>query len=92
MRWDLAGSSLGDSLKESGSLLETRREIAGKKTGELIARLSEVVRITSDGQQLTAGKLPRTIGRNRPRGESDHQPHHGRLVLDPMTRSPVSPL
>ncbi|RWW82669.1 hypothetical protein BHE74_00008859 [Ensete ventricosum] len=42
MRWDLAGSSLGDSLKESGSSLGTRREIAGKKTGGLAARLPEV--------------------------------------------------
>ncbi|RRT31631.1 hypothetical protein B296_00057432 [Ensete ventricosum] len=32
MRCDLVGSSLGDSLKESGSLLGTRREIARKKT------------------------------------------------------------
>ncbi|RWV83353.1 hypothetical protein GW17_00055045 [Ensete ventricosum] len=32
MRWDLVGSSLG-----------TRREIAGKKTGGLAARLPEVV-------------------------------------------------
>ncbi|RWW85082.1 hypothetical protein BHE74_00006274 [Ensete ventricosum] len=42
MRWDLAGSSLGDSPKESGSSLGTRREIAGKKTGGLAARLPEV--------------------------------------------------
>ncbi|RWW42944.1 hypothetical protein BHE74_00051449, partial [Ensete ventricosum] len=40
---DLVGSSLGDSPKESGSSLGTRREIAGKKTGRLVARLSEVV-------------------------------------------------
>ncbi|RZS27436.1 hypothetical protein BHM03_00060897 [Ensete ventricosum] len=43
MRWDLAGSSLGDSPKESGSSLGTQREIAGKKTGGLVARLLEVV-------------------------------------------------
>ncbi|RRT70619.1 hypothetical protein B296_00026664 [Ensete ventricosum] len=42
MLWDLAGRSLGDSLKESGSLLGTRRKIAGKKTGGLAARLPEV--------------------------------------------------
>ncbi|RWW40422.1 hypothetical protein BHE74_00054167 [Ensete ventricosum] len=42
MQWDLVGSLLGDSPKESGSSLGTRREIAGKKTGGLAARLSEV--------------------------------------------------
>ncbi|RWW65303.1 hypothetical protein BHE74_00027394 [Ensete ventricosum] len=41
MLWDLAGSSLGDSPKGSGSSLETHREIAGKKTGELATRMSE---------------------------------------------------
>ncbi|RWW55106.1 hypothetical protein BHE74_00038270 [Ensete ventricosum] len=42
MRWDLVGSSLGDSLKESGSSLGMRREIAGKKTRGLVTRLPEV--------------------------------------------------
>ncbi|RRT41102.1 hypothetical protein B296_00022705 [Ensete ventricosum] len=42
MRWDIAGSSLGDSPKESRSLLGTRREIAKKKTGGLVVRLPEV--------------------------------------------------
>ncbi|RZS24575.1 hypothetical protein BHM03_00057654 [Ensete ventricosum] len=42
MLWDLAGSSLGDSPKELGSSLGTPREIAGKKTGGLATRLSEV--------------------------------------------------
>ncbi|RRT42720.1 hypothetical protein B296_00039403 [Ensete ventricosum] len=42
MQWDLAESSLGDLPKELGSLLETRREIVGKKTGGLAARLPEV--------------------------------------------------
>ncbi|RWV77977.1 hypothetical protein BHE74_00040963 [Ensete ventricosum] len=42
MQWDLAGSSLGDSPKESGSSLGTRREITRKKTGGLAARLPEV--------------------------------------------------
>ncbi|RWV87279.1 hypothetical protein GW17_00050745, partial [Ensete ventricosum] len=42
MRWDLVGSSLGDSSKESGSSLGTQREITGKKTGGLAARLLEV--------------------------------------------------
>ncbi|RZR86344.1 hypothetical protein BHM03_00013533 [Ensete ventricosum] len=43
MWWDLVGSSLGDSPKESGSSLGTRREISRKKTGGLTARLSNVV-------------------------------------------------
>ncbi|RWV77577.1 hypothetical protein GW17_00061568 [Ensete ventricosum] len=60
MWWDLAGSSLGDLLKESGSSLETRKEIAGKKTGGLAAKLPEVARVCgSDGQQLSVGKPPR---------------------------------
>ncbi|RRT65350.1 hypothetical protein B296_00025057 [Ensete ventricosum] len=42
MQWDLVGSLLGDSPKESGSSLGTRREIAGKKTGGLATRLPEV--------------------------------------------------
>ncbi|RWW19526.1 hypothetical protein GW17_00016410 [Ensete ventricosum] len=42
MRWDLAGSSLRDSSKESGSSLGTRSEIARKKTGGLAIRLPEV--------------------------------------------------
>ncbi|RWW78420.1 hypothetical protein BHE74_00013370 [Ensete ventricosum] len=42
MQWDLAGSSLGDSLKELGSSLETRREITRKMTGGLTIRLSKV--------------------------------------------------
>ncbi|RRT58955.1 hypothetical protein B296_00043700 [Ensete ventricosum] len=36
------GSLLGDSSKESGRSLGTRREIAGKKTGGLARRLPEV--------------------------------------------------
>ncbi|RRT77035.1 hypothetical protein B296_00015574 [Ensete ventricosum] len=43
MQWDLVGSSLGDSPKESGSSLGTRREIIGKKIGGLVARSSETV-------------------------------------------------
>ncbi|RWW55988.1 hypothetical protein BHE74_00037329 [Ensete ventricosum] len=31
MQWDLVGSSLGDSLKGSGSSLGTRREIDGRR-------------------------------------------------------------
>ncbi|RZR99195.1 hypothetical protein BHM03_00028709 [Ensete ventricosum] len=42
MQWDLVGSSLGDSSKESGSSLGTRREITRKKTRGLATRLSEV--------------------------------------------------
>ncbi|RZS24328.1 hypothetical protein BHM03_00057384 [Ensete ventricosum] len=45
MRWDLVGSSLGDSPKESRSSLGTRKEIAGKKTGGLTVRLPEVARV-----------------------------------------------
>ncbi|RRT66282.1 hypothetical protein B296_00019770 [Ensete ventricosum] len=45
MWWDLVGSSLGDSLKESGSSLGTRKEIAGKKTGGLAAKLPKVARV-----------------------------------------------
>ncbi|RWV77054.1 hypothetical protein GW17_00062174 [Ensete ventricosum] len=45
IRWDLAGSSLGDSPKESRSSLGTRREIAGKKIGGLAVRLPEVARV-----------------------------------------------
>ncbi|RWW87132.1 hypothetical protein BHE74_00004064 [Ensete ventricosum] len=40
MRWDLVGSSLGDSSKGSGSSLVTRRD-RRKKTGGLTARMSE---------------------------------------------------
>ncbi|RRT53348.1 hypothetical protein B296_00026977 [Ensete ventricosum] len=40
--WDIAGNSLGDSPKESGSSLGTRREIAEKKTRGLAVRLLEV--------------------------------------------------
>ncbi|RWV89790.1 hypothetical protein GW17_00048049 [Ensete ventricosum] len=42
MQWDLTGSSLGDSPKESRSSLGTRREIVGKKIEGLTARLPEV--------------------------------------------------
>ncbi|RRT63595.1 hypothetical protein B296_00020331 [Ensete ventricosum] len=60
MWWDLAGSSLGDSPKESGSSLGTRREIAEKKTGGLASRLPEVAGVCgSGGQQLSTGKPPR---------------------------------
>ncbi|RZR89952.1 hypothetical protein BHM03_00017755 [Ensete ventricosum] len=61
MRWDLAGSSLGDSSKESGSLLRTRREIAGKKIGGLDVRLTEVAGIYGKGTtfaEISAGKPP----------------------------------
>ncbi|RWV80646.1 hypothetical protein GW17_00058041 [Ensete ventricosum] len=71
MRWDLAGSSLGDSPKESGSSLGTRREITGKKTEGLAARLPEVAGVygtmvgppvpqnSGGGQRLSVGKLPK---------------------------------
>ncbi|RRT31574.1 hypothetical protein BHE74_00037277 [Ensete ventricosum] len=41
MRWYLVGSSLGDLPKRSGSSLGTRREITGKKTRGLDARMLE---------------------------------------------------
>ncbi|RRT47159.1 hypothetical protein B296_00022773 [Ensete ventricosum] len=53
MRWDLVGSSLEDSLKELGSTLGTRREIARKKTGGLAARLPEVVGVCGKGTTFT---------------------------------------
>ncbi|RZS18319.1 hypothetical protein BHM03_00050558 [Ensete ventricosum] len=43
--WDLAGYSLGDSPKESGSSLGTQRAITGKKTGGPAARLPEVAEV-----------------------------------------------
>ncbi|RRT56350.1 hypothetical protein B296_00029539 [Ensete ventricosum] len=58
MQWDLAGSSLGDSLKELGSSLETRREITRKMTGGLTIRLSKVTRNPGGGQQLSVSKPP----------------------------------
>ncbi|RWW20063.1 hypothetical protein GW17_00015844 [Ensete ventricosum] len=72
MWWDLVESSLGDSPKEPGSSLGTRREIVGKKTGGLAARLPEVAGICGSespvpqnlggGQLLTACKPPGTTG------------------------------
>ncbi|RWW43717.1 hypothetical protein BHE74_00050591 [Ensete ventricosum] len=70
MRWDLVGSSLGDSPKESGNSLGMRREIAGKKIGGLAARLPEyegssiwgsitgppIPQNPGDSQQVAAGK------------------------------------
>ncbi|RWW72360.1 hypothetical protein BHE74_00019837 [Ensete ventricosum] len=52
MRWDLAGSSLGDLPKESGSSLRMRREIVGKKTGGLVARLPEVAGVCGTGAPI----------------------------------------
>ncbi|RWV81271.1 hypothetical protein GW17_00057325 [Ensete ventricosum] len=57
-KWDLAGSSLGDSLKGSGSSLGTRREIAGKKTRGLTARMSEATGLYGKnpaGKSLVSG-------------------------------------
>ncbi|RWW01094.1 hypothetical protein GW17_00035890 [Ensete ventricosum] len=70
MQWDLVGSLLGDSPKETGSSLGTRREITGKKTRGLATRLPEVARVCGivgppvpynpgSGQQLSTSKLPR---------------------------------
>ncbi|RRT67451.1 hypothetical protein B296_00010238 [Ensete ventricosum] len=58
MRWDLIGSSLGDSSKESGSLLGTRREIARKKTGGLTARLPEVAGVCGTNLLANSGEIP----------------------------------
>ncbi|RWV78469.1 hypothetical protein GW17_00060563 [Ensete ventricosum] len=55
MRWDLVGSSLGDSSKESGSSLGTRREIVGKKTGGLVARLPKVAKICGSKPSVSGG-------------------------------------
>ncbi|RWW45800.1 hypothetical protein BHE74_00048330 [Ensete ventricosum] len=55
MQWDLAGSPLGDSLKGSGSLLGTRREIVGKKTRGLTVRMSEATGLYGKNP---AGKSP----------------------------------
>ncbi|RRT67225.1 hypothetical protein B296_00006697 [Ensete ventricosum] len=52
MRWDLAGSSLGDSPKESRSSLGTRREIFGKKTRGLAARLPEVAGVCGNKSRV----------------------------------------
>ncbi|RRT32193.1 hypothetical protein B296_00057917 [Ensete ventricosum] len=70
MRWDLVESSLGDSPKESGSSLRTRREITRKKTVGLTTRLPEVIGICgmiglpvphnpSGGQQVSVSKPPK---------------------------------
>ncbi|RZS16257.1 hypothetical protein BHM03_00048226 [Ensete ventricosum] len=59
MRWDLVGSLLGDSSKESGSSLGTRKEITGKKTGGLTVRLSEVAGVCgNDGPRYSLGIEP----------------------------------
>ncbi|RRT31471.1 hypothetical protein B296_00058098, partial [Ensete ventricosum] len=59
MRWDLVGSSLGDSPKELGSSLGTRREITEKKTGGLAARLSEVAEVCeNNGPRSSLGIGP----------------------------------
>ncbi|RWV85230.1 hypothetical protein BHE74_00043019 [Ensete ventricosum] len=58
MQWDLAGCSLGDSSKGSGSLLGTRREI----TGRLAARMPEAVGLTGASKLLVSdGCTTRTL-------------------------------
>ncbi|RWV77100.1 hypothetical protein GW17_00062121 [Ensete ventricosum] len=57
MRWDLAGSSLGDSPNESGSSLGTQREIAEKKTEGLVARLPEVVGVCERHQSTDQSRM-----------------------------------
>ncbi|RRT36210.1 hypothetical protein B296_00036995 [Ensete ventricosum] len=66
MRWDLVGSSLGDSSKESKSSPGTRREIVGKKTGGLATRLSEVAGICGRFD-LHPKKISRCASRRRTR-------------------------
>ncbi|RZS26003.1 hypothetical protein BHM03_00059293 [Ensete ventricosum] len=66
MQWDLVGSSLGDSLKGSGSSLGTRREIAGKKTRGLTARMSEATGLYGKnpaGKSLLINRLGRWVNR-----------------------------
>ncbi|RWV88182.1 hypothetical protein BHE74_00051812 [Ensete ventricosum] len=58
MWWDLTGSSLGDSSKESGSSLGTQREITEKKTRGLAVRLPEVARICGMISQRVPSELP----------------------------------
>ncbi|RRT33432.1 hypothetical protein B296_00019224 [Ensete ventricosum] len=57
MRWDLVGSLLGDSPKESGSSLRTRREITRKKTGGLATSLPEVAGVCGKEEE----KIPRVL-------------------------------
>ncbi|RWW37458.1 hypothetical protein BHE74_00057410, partial [Ensete ventricosum] len=54
MRWDLVGSSLGDSPNESGSLLGTRRDITGKKTKGLTTTLPEVGGVCGKSERRVA--------------------------------------
>ncbi|RRT79516.1 hypothetical protein B296_00008143, partial [Ensete ventricosum] len=51
--------SLGDSPKESGSLLGTRSEITEKKTGGLAVRLSEVAEVC--GTQVELNQLTKEL-------------------------------
>ncbi|RWW01098.1 hypothetical protein BHE74_00032630 [Ensete ventricosum] len=55
MQWDLARSLLGDPSKESGSSLETLREITGKKIVGLTARLLEVAGVCGTGKPSVSG-------------------------------------
>ncbi|RRT41641.1 hypothetical protein B296_00034767 [Ensete ventricosum] len=55
MRLDLVGSSLGDLLNESGSSVGMRREIAGKKTGGLAARLPKVAGVCGSSSFVDKG-------------------------------------
>ncbi|RZR75552.1 hypothetical protein BHM03_00061413, partial [Ensete ventricosum] len=54
IRWDLIRSLLGDSSKESESSLGTRREITGKKTRGLAARMSEVAGLCRKSERRLA--------------------------------------
>ncbi|RRT38976.1 hypothetical protein B296_00053864 [Ensete ventricosum] len=66
MRCDLTGSSQGDSPKELGSSLGTRREIARKKTEGLIARLPEVIRVCGTKAARRGGQPWPTPMQGRP--------------------------
>ncbi|RRT43277.1 hypothetical protein B296_00024049 [Ensete ventricosum] len=67
MRLDLAGSSFGDSKKESRSSLGARREIVGKKTKGLAARLPEVAMVCGRLRDVRPGGCPE---------EGVELPHH----------------
>ncbi|RWV79690.1 hypothetical protein GW17_00059136 [Ensete ventricosum] len=82
MRWDLAGSSLGDSLKELGSSLGTRREIAGKKTGGLAVRLSKVAGVyRTQSIDQRAGQCKSQVGIRKVEGTTFAEISVGKLSV-----------
>ncbi|RRT75376.1 hypothetical protein B296_00006607 [Ensete ventricosum] len=67
MQWDLAGSSLANSPKESRSSLGSQREIVGKKIGGLTVRLSEYAGNPGGGQHFRRVNCPsRRVNRPYP--------------------------